>query len=433
MEIKPLKNDTANATVTATITATDISDRLDKIAKDAAKTMNIDGFRKGKVPVKVIKSRFGQKLNDDAKNEAVREVFTTAIAELKIEQNNIIGEPGFAKFDEKEDGSIELEMLIATRPEINVDGYKDAIPDVKAIEIEEDAVETRLNELAQAQAPFKDVEENRAVVDGDQTVIDFEGSVDGVVFEGGTATDYSLKIGSGSFIPGFEDQVIGMKKDEEKVIKVTFPKEYGSSDLAGKDAEFKVKVKSIQEKGEVTIDDELAKKMNPNDENATLESVKEDIKQQLINEKKGTYYNQELKEVFSQNLVKKFTIDLPKNIVEQEINVKLNAKVKEMSEDELNALKEDEEKIKTMQEEVRPEAEDSVKMTFIIDEISKKESIEVSDQELMQVIYYEALMSGQNPEDTLKYYKENNVLPAIKMSMIEEKLITKLFDEKVEA
>jgi trigger factor len=104
-----------------------------------------------------------------------------------------------------------------------------------------------------------------------------------------------------------------------------------------------------------------------------------------------------------------------------------------MSEGELNELKENQDKVKAMQEELRPEASDSVKMTFIIDEIAKKEEVDVSDQELMQVIYYEALMSGQNPQETMEYYKQNNILPAIKMSMIEEKLMTKLFDEKAEA
>jgi trigger factor len=432
MEIKPVKNDTANSTVTATITAEDISSRLDQIAKDAAKTMNIDGFRKGKVPVKLIKQRYGSKLNEDAKNEAIREVFTTAISQLEIAQDTIIGEPSFTKFDEK-DGNIEIEMSIATRPEVNIDGYKDAIPEVKTMEVEDKDIDERLDELANAQAPLKDVEEDRAVVDGDLTVINFEGSVDGEVFEGGTAENYSLTIGSGSFIPGFEDQIIGMKKGEEKTIDVTFPEEYGNAQLAGKASQFKVKLNTIQEKEKVEITDELAKKMNPNDENATVESIKEEIKQQLINEKKGKYYNEELKSVFSENLIAKFEVDLPNNIIEQEINVKLNQKVRELSEDELNELKDNEDKVKAMQDELRPEACDSVKMTFIIDEIAKAESIDVTDQELMQVIYYEALMSGQNPEETLTYYKENNILPAIKMSMIEEKLMTKLFDEKAES
>jgi trigger factor len=432
MEIKSVKNDSANSTVNAVIDANDLSSRIEKIAKDAAKTMSIDGFRKGKVPVKIIKSRYADKLNEDAKNEAVREVFTKAIAELNIAQDAIIGEPNFTKFEDK-DGGLDIEMTIATRPEINIDGYKDAVPEVKAMEVSDEEVQKRLEEMASSQAPMVDVEEDRAVVDGDTTIMDFEGSVDGVLFEGGAATDYTLKIGSGSFIPGFEDQMIGIKKGEEKTITVTFPENYGSADLAGKEAQFKVKVNTIQEQGEAKIDDELAKKMNPNDENATVETLKEDIKSQLVNESKMKYYNEELKEVFSKNLVEKFTLDLPNNIVEQEINVKLNQKVREMSEDELNELKENQDKVKAMQEELRPEASDSVKMTFIIDEIAKKEEVDVSDQELMQVIYYEALMSGQNPQETMEYYKQNNILPAIKMSMIEEKLMTKLFDEKAEA
>jgi len=222
------------------------------------------------------------------------------------------------------------------------------------------------------------------VKDGDMTLIDFEGFVDGVAFDGGKAEKFNLKIGSNQFIPGFEEQIIGMKYEEEKAVAVTFPAEYQSADLAGKEAEFKVKLHEIQEQVTPEINDELAKKLLQGDENATVDTLKEKLKEQI------------------EALVAKFDFALPNNIVDQEVDAKINEKARTMSEEELNDFKENPEKVDALRDEVRDDAAASVKATFIVDALAKAEEVKVEDQEVSQAIYYEAMMSGQDPQEVIK-------------------------------
>ena len=172
----------------------------------------------------------------------------------------LIGEPQISKFDITEEG-VDVEVVIACRPAIDLGDYSALVPEITKPAIDDAAVVTRIEELASAQAPLVNVEEDRALANGDTALIDFEGFVDGEAFEGGKAEGFALRLGSGQFIPGFEDQVIGMKKGDESTIDVTFPENYGGAKLAGKAAQFKVKVLAIQTKENVELNDELAKKI----------------------------------------------------------------------------------------------------------------------------------------------------------------------------
>ncbi len=431
MELNAQKIDSANAVITSTIAKEVIENNLNKVAKDASKNMKVDGFRKGKVPVAVVKARYGQKLEEDATSEALRELFNQGLKELDIKNEDLIGEPSVTKFDKKDDGSIEVEVKVACRPTIDLGDYKALVPEVKLEEVKAEDIDERLNTIASSSAPIEKLKRKRAARDGDYAVIDFEGFVDGVAFDGGKAENYTLQLGSGSFIPGFEDQVIGMKYEEQKDINVTFPEQYQSKDLAGKEAVFKVTLHELKEKGEPTIDEEFAKKMLPNEENATVELLKEKIKEQLENEKKGVYYREELKPTYLEKLIESLNFDLPSTVVDQEINMAMNSKIRSMNEEEMAELREDASKIDSLREEFKEEATKSVKATFIIDALAKAEEVTVSDQEVSQILYFEAMQMGQNPQQVLKQYQEAGYLPAIKMSMIEDKVITKLLDEKL--
>ena len=431
MEFNAKKIDGANAVVTATFDKETLEKNLDKMAKDAAKNMNIQGFRKGKVPVSVVKQRYGDKLQQDAEAETFRTLLIGALKELGINNADVIGEPAITKYDKKDDGSIDVEVKIASKPEVELGDYTALIPAVENQEVTDEEVDAKLEEFAKNSAPLQKIKRKRMARKDDHAVIDFEGFVDGEPFEGGKAEKYTLQLGSNSFIPGFEDQVIGMKYEEEKDVVVTFPENYQAANLAGKEATFKVKLHELQEKGEALIDDAFAAKMLPGEENATVDTLKEKIKEQIQAEKKSTYYNQELKPAFLEALVKAIKIDLPEAVVEQEINVALNNQVRAMSEEDLEKLRDDKEAIEKMREDARPTAVDSVKATFIIDALAKAEDVNVSDQEVTQVLYYEAMQMGQNPQEVLKQYEENGYLPAIKMSMIEDRVITKLLDSKL--
>ena len=431
MEFNAKRVDEANALVSATITKETVESNLDKVAKQAAKTMNIQGFRKGKVPVNVVKQRYADKLLEDAEAEALRKVLNDGIKELNIASEDLIGEPNISKFDKKEDGSIEVEIAVASKPKIDLGDYKLLLPAIEDKDIDAKIIDDRLEEIAKSSAPLEKLAKKRAVKDGDHAVIDFEGFVDGIAFEGGKAEKYPLHVGSGSFIPGFEEQVIGMKYEEQKDILVTFPEAYQAANLAGKEATFKVTLHEIQEKVASELNDEFAQKMLPGEENATIETLRAKIKEQMKAEAKATYYREELKPAYLETLVEKLQFALPNSVVDQEINYALNNKVRSMSEDEIKALQEDPTKVEEMRNELKEDAVNSVKATFIIDALAKAESVQVSDQEVMQVLYYEAMQMGQNPQEVVKQYQEAGYLPAIKMSMIEEKVISKLLDEKL--
>ncbi len=430
MEINATKVDNANAKVEIKIDKSEVEKQGEKIAKNLAKTMDVPGFRKGKVPVAIVKKRYGEKIEQDAEAELVREALDKALEELGIQKDQMLGEPAFVKY-EKEGEAIEMEIEIGVRPEIDTSGYEEVIPDYEVPEVTEEEVQKRIEELAEAMAQFKEVEEDRPAKEGDLVVIDFKGTLeDGTEIEGGSAQNFELRLGSGQFIPGFEEQVVGMKKGETETIEVTFPEDYPNKELAGKKAKFEVTLHSIKEKEPVAIDDELAKKMLQK-EDATLEELKKEIKMQLENEKLSKLYNEELKPKLMEALVEKFEFDLPKNIVEQEIDVQLNNKAAQMSEEEIEELKNNPEKLQALREELRPEAEKSVKATFIVDALAKEEGVIVEDQEVVQTIYYEALQMGRNPQEILEAYQKQGLLPAIKMAMIEDKLLSKLLAKKL--
>lgn len=430
MKFNATKTNEANAVITATVEAASIASSLDKLAKQAAKSMDIQGFRKGKVPVAVVKQRYADKLTQDAEGEAIRAILAEALKELGITNADLIGEPGITKFDKQDNGDIEIEIELSCRPTIDLGDYKALLPEIKATKVTAKEIDERLDMMASQGAPLTKIKRKRMVKDGDFAVIDFEGFKDGVPFEGGKAEGHTLEIGSGSFIPGFEDQVIGMKYDEEKDITVTFPEQYQAKDLAGKEVVFKVKLHEIQEKVAAEIDDEFAKQVLGNEENPTVDLLKEKVKEQIELEKNSKYYNEELKPAYLESLVEKISFEVPTSVLEQEISQLLNNQVRTMSEEDLNALREDQAKIEKMREEVKPEATKSVKATFIVDALAKAENVQVADQEVTQTLYYEAMMQGQDGQALIKQYEEAGYLPAIKMSMIEQKVITKLLDEK---
>jgi trigger factor len=309
----------------------------------------------------------------------------------------------------------------------------DAIPDVKNKKVTSKEVDQRIEQMASQQAPFVDIKEDRGLQNDDQAVFDFEGFIDNKPFEGGKADNFNLIIGSGQFIPGFEEQMIGLRAGQETTISVKFPDDYQAEELKGKDSKFKIKLHSIQTREKVDIDDELAKKLLPNDKNATLDKLKEQIKEQIKNEKMSRYYQDELKPVLIDKLLNKYDFDLPKTIVEAEIDNALNNKAKDMDPKQLQELKDNPSKIQELREELREEAVKSVKLTFIVDALAAKEGINVADSEVEHVLRYEAMMYGQDGDALLKQYEDQGLLPVIKMSMIEDRLVTHLLDTKLKA
>jgi len=425
MNITATKTNTANVSVVAKIEAADIEKNIVKAAKHIAKTASVDGFRKGKVPVATIKKMYGEQLQQDAENQSIQDIIEGAKKDLDINTADIIGDPSFKKYDKVDDG-IDVEITISLRPTVEAEGYDKLAPSYDEPTVEEKELEERIQTLLDNNSPFKKLKRKRALKEGDQANFDFVGKIDGEEFEGGKAEGFELVIGSGQFIPGFEDQMVKMKIEETKDVTVTFPEDYQSKELAGKEAVFTVTLNDIKEKGEAELDEEMVKRLIPGDDSATAQTVKDKVSEQIKSEKVSKIYNETLKPQLIEALVAEYDFDLPENIVEQEIDAQVNNKAKEMSEEELATYKDNNEKIDELRDSVREEATRSVKATFLVDALARKESIEVNDQEVTQTIYYEAMMSGQDPQQVIEYYQQNNLLPAVKMGMIEDKLFAKI-------
>ena len=430
MKIKVNKINSANAQIDAEISKEAVDAKLEKIAKELTKTASVQGFRKGKVPASVVKKQYGERLAQDAEAEALREVLNKGLDELEVAASSLIGEPNISKFD-KNGGNIEVSIKVAMRPEINLDNYADMVEEFEKPAISDKEVEERLEKIADSQAKYVDLKRKRAARKDDSAIIDFEGSIDGELFEGGAAKEFALVLGSGQFIPGFEDQVIGMKIGEEKVVKVTFPENYGSDKLSGKDAEFKVTLHNIQEKTKVEIDDALAEKILAGQDDKSLDNLKSQVRKQLEHEAVAKLYNEKLKSELLEAFVAKINFDLPEFVVDQEIDVSLNKKASTMSEDEIKELRENSSKLEALRETFREEAERSVKATFIIDALAVAENVKVEENEVMQTIYYEAMQMGQDPKEAYDKYKEAGYLPAIQMSMVEDKVLTQILNSKM--
>ncbi len=430
MNINAKKIDAANATIEATIANEEIQANVEKIAKELSKTAKIAGFRKGKVPLSAVKKQYGEKLEQDAESQGLRDAMAQGLKDLGVTNEALMGEPQITKF-EKGAESIEVAIKIAMRPEIELGEYSAMVEDFEKPAVSDEEITERIKNLADSNAALVDVTEDRALVLGDTANINFEGFLDGVAFDGGKGENFSLSLGSGQFIPGFEEQLVGLKKDEEKTIKVTFPENYGSDKLAGKETEFAIKINSIQEKAEVALDDELAKKMLPGEEDATFDKLKEQVKIQIEGEKLTQLYNDELKPKLLENFVAKLAFAIPEFVVEQEMDMALNKKAQTMSEEEIAELRENADKVTEVRETFRDDATNSVKATFIIDALARAEKISVNEQEVMQTIYFEAMQMGQDPQQAYNHYQNSGYLPAIQMAMVEDKVLSKLLNSKI--
>ena len=426
MNVTTQKINEANVLASAVIDQADIDAKVDALAAQTGKEIKIDGFRKGKVPAHAVKKLYGDKLREDAEGEAIRDILNQAYADAGIKAADVLGDPMFKKY-EKGDDKIDVEIQLCLRPVVDAGDYRQAVPAYDEPEVSDAQVQERIDILTAQAAPLETLSEPRPLAKGDVAVFDFEGFLDGEPFEGGKADNYELEIGSGQFIPGFEEGMEGMNIGEEKRIAVTFPADYQAENLKGKAAEFAVKLHAIKVKSPVTLDDALAKEITKDDQ-ATVASFTEGVKEQLKAENFSKLYNEELKPKITEALVAAMEFDLPENIVEQEIDNLVNQKAQSMTREEIEAIQGDETKLNALRDEVRDDATTSVKATFIIDALATKEKISVSDDEVNQTLYYEAVMAGQNPEELIEYYKKNNLLPAVKMSMLEDKLYSRLLD-----
>ena len=396
--------------LTFNIEAEKFEEAMKKVYAKTAKYFNIPGFRKGKAPMQLVERQYGSAIfYEDAFNELVPDIYDEAIKENKVEA---VSKPNIDIVQMEKGKELIFTATVETKPEVELGKYKGI--EIKKIEYttSDKDIEHELGHLAERNARLVTVED-RPVEKGDIATIDFVGSVDGVEFEGGKAENHELEIGSNTFIPGFEDQVIGIKIGEEKDIKVKFPDDYFSKDLAGKDAVFKVKVNAIQKKELPKIDDDFAKDVS---EFETLDELKNSIKEKLDteNSNKAKY---ETEEEAIKAVCDNTKIDIPNGMIEMEIDAMIRDLETRLSYQGLN-LHQYVQMMGTSEENIRnnykEQAEKSVKSRLVLEAVVKAEKIEVTPEEITDKIKEMAKQYGRKEEDLLnneqlKEYIEENL------------------------
>ena len=429
MQVKAKFEDKVNAVASVNIPRQKIDDEIKALAQKASKSIKMDGFRPGKVPASAVMKRYEKELSKDAEQNLLKNAVDEALKELKKDGKELVAEPYFEKFERKDSG-IETQLVLSFKPQVDLKGYEALIPKFSAPKAEKKELDEKKKELLKSLATTEPIKSKRALKKGDFAKFDFEGFVDGVAFEGGKAENFTLEIGSGRFIPGFEDAMVGMKEGENKDIKVTFPKDYGAANLAGKEAVFKIKLHEIKELKIPELNAEILKQILPNENAPSEKLLDERLSEQIENEKLFKLINEDLKEKFGEALLKKFDFDLPRGVVEQEIDVQFRNAWSGFSQKELDEIRGDGDKYQKKRESFRSEAQKSVKFTFVVDELARLRGVSVSDNEVVQAVYFEAYRYNQDPKALLESYQQQGILPAIKMSLIESKLFNDIFAPK---
>ena len=395
MNVKVEKTENNNEVkLEITVEAEKFDGAIKTVFNKNAKYFNIPGFRKGKAPYQIVEKTYGAQIfYEDAFNEVAGLAYEEALKENKIEA---VSKPEIDLVQIEKGKDLIFTAVVSTKPEVTLGKYKGI--EIKKVEynVSDEDVEHELGHMAEKNARLVSVED-RPVESGDITVIDFEGFVDGKAFDGGKAENHELTIGSNTFIPGFEDQIIGMKLEEEKEINVKFPEEYFSANLAGKDAMFKVKLHEIKKKEMPEINDELAKDISEFD---TIDELKKSIreKQEEQNKQRAKY---ETEDEVIKAVCDEAKVDIPNGMIELEIDrmaqdietrlsyqgMKLEQYLKMMN--------------KTMEDfrkENREQAENAVKSRLVLEAVEKDAKIEVTEEEISAKIKEMAENYGRKEE-----------------------------------
>lgn len=363
--------------LTVEVDAATVNNGLDVAFKKVSKQVNIPGFRKGRIPRSMFEKRFGvESLYQDALDAILPDAYISAIEETGIEP---IDRPDI-EIEQMEKGKeLIFKATVQVKPEVKLGEYKGLEVEKMDTEVTDEDVDAELKQLQERQAELV-VKEEGEVADGDTVVIDFEGFVDNEPFEGGKSENYSLEIGSGSFIPGFEEQLIGAKTGEEKDVEVTFPEEYHAEELAGKPAVFKVKVHEIKSKELPELDDEFAQDVS--EEAETLEQLKESIKNRLVESKKNEA-EQKLRDELVGKATENAEVDIPEVMVETEVDRMMKEfeqrlQMQGMTLDlyfQFSGQDED-----ALRGQMKEDAEKRVRTNLTLEAIAKAENIEADDE-----------------------------------------------------
>ena len=395
VKVENVKNKANEVKLEFTVEAEKFNEAIQTVYKKNAKYFNIPGFRRGKAPFKMVEKAYGiQIFYEDAFNEIAGDVYVKGLEDNKIEA---VSKPEIDIKQIESGKDLIFTAVVQTKPEVTLGEYKGI--ELKKVEynVSDEDINYELAHAAEHNARLVAVED-RPVQKGDITIIDFEGFVDGVAFEGGKAENHELEIGSGKFIPGFEDQIIGMKIDENKDIKVTFPEEYPAKELAGKEATFKIKLHEIKKKELPEINDEFAKDASEFD---TLADWKKSIKERLEKEN-ASKAKFEMEDKAIEEVCKNAKVEIPSGMIETQIDNMEKDISSRLSYQGMNLdqyLQMIGKTKKEFRDEYKEEAEKQVKVNLVLEAIMKDSKIEVTEEEIDAKIKEMAETYGQKEEE----------------------------------
>lgn len=376
MNVKNVVKENGNAKITVEIDKVEFEAALSKAYAKAKKSIAIPGFRKGKAPRKIVEAMYGTNVfYEDAIEEIFPDIYTAAVVDQKLKA---VGQPTIADMETPEEGGVVVTVATDLYPEVTLGQYKGLEVPKAAVVVSDEEVENEVDRMAQQNARISTVE--RAAQDGDTVVLDFEGFVDGVPFDGGKADGHTLKLGSGQFIPGFEEQLVGMAAGDSKDVVVTFPEQY-AAELAGKEATFKCTVHEVKETALPEKDDEFVKDVSEFD---TMDALKADIKARIQKEKEDGIQSA-FENACIAKAVENMTADIPACMVEEQIEKQMEEfgyqlQRSGMSMDDYAKMMGGD--LSKMRDSFRPMAENNVKANVLLAQVVEEEKLEASDEEV---------------------------------------------------
>ena len=376
MNVKSVEKENGKAKVVVEIDKAEFEQALNKAYAKCRKDIMLPGFRKGKAPRKMVESMYGATVfYEDAVNEIFPEIYTTAIVDQQLKA---VGSPSVSNMDTPDEGGVVLTIETELYPEVTLGQYKGIEVPKREVKVEDSEVDAELSRMAERNARIETVD--RAAQMGDTVVIDFEGFEGGKPFQGGKAEDYSLTLGSGSFIPGFEEALVGAVAGEERDVNVTFPENY-AKELAGKPAVFKCKVHEVKESIKPELDDEFAKDVSEFD---TLDALKNDIRERFTKSRE-----EQNERAFESSAVQlaaaNMTCNVPACMIDEQVDHQIEQFAYQLQsqgmkmEDYTKMIGGD---LNGLRQSMRPMAEQTVRSDILLSEIARAENLEVTDEEV---------------------------------------------------
>ena len=376
MNVKSVEKENGKAKVVVEIDKPEFEQALNKAYAKCRKDIMLPGFRKGKAPRKMVESMYGATVfYEDAVNEIFPDIYTKAIVEQELKA---VGSPSVSNMDTPDEGGVVLTIETELYPEVTLGQYKGIEVPKREVKVEESEVDAEVNRMAERNARIETVD--RAAQMGDTVVIDFEGFEGGKPFQGGKAEDYSLTLGSGSFIPGFEEALVGAVAGEERDVNVTFPENY-AKELAGKPAVFKCKVHEVKESIKPELDDEFAKDVSEFD---TLDALKNDIRERFTKSRE-----EQNERAFESSAVQlaaaNMTCNVPACMIDEQVDHQIEQFAYQLQsqgmkmEDYTKMIGGD---LSSLRQSMRPMAEQTVRSDILLSEIARAENLEVTDEEV---------------------------------------------------